>query len=82
MEECWDTIRGVIHQPLLNRSYFITQFIWIAWLLTSILREMTYTIRYQLSTLSSIQFAFFIEEVIHIHALQLSDALFLRHSLI
>ena len=39
-------------------------------------------IRYQLAALCGVQLSLLIKELIHIHALQLSDALLLRHSVI
>ena len=38
--------------------------------------------RYQFATLGCVELALFVEELVHIHALQLGDALLLRHLLI
>ena len=43
---------------------------------------MAYAIRNQLATFGSIQPTLFVEQLIHIHASQLSDAFLLRHAVI
>ena len=82
MEQCRNTIGGVVHQPVLHGSYHVAHHIRVAWLLESILREVTDTIRYQLTALHGVQLSLFVEEIFHIHTLQLGDTLLLGHLLI
>ena len=82
MEQCRNAVGRMVHQPVLHGSHHVAHHIGVARLLEGILREVADTVRYQFATLRSIQLTLLVEELFHIHALQLGDTLFLRHLLI
>ena len=82
MEQGRNTVGRLRHQPLLNGCHTVAQHIRVHLLLTGILRKMADTIRYQFATLSGIQPALLVEEVVHIHATQLGDTLLLGHAFV
>ena len=82
VEQGRNTIGRMIHQPFLDGRYTVAQHIGIHGFLTGKLREMTDAVRNQLSALRGIKLSLLIEEVVHIHTSQLSNALLLRHPVV
>ena len=79
MEEGGDAVGGVVLQPVLHGHHHIADGVRIAWFLEGKLREVADAIGNQFATFRGVELSLFIEEFVHIHALQLGDALFLRH---
>ncbi len=79
VEQCRNAVGSMVHQPVLNGCHTITQHVGIHLFLTGKLREVTDTIGYQLTALGGVQLSLLVEELVHIHASQLGDTLFLRH---
>ena len=69
----------VVHEPLLHGCHPVAQVVRVAWLLHAELREVADAIGNELATLRGVQPSVLAEEVVHIHAFQLCDALLLRH---
>ena len=82
MEESRNAVGCVVHQPVLESSHHVAHAVRIARFLEGILREMTNAVGYQLTALCGVQLSLLVEELFHIHTLQLSDALLLGHLLI
>ena len=69
----------MVYQPVLNGCRMIAQFIGVSRLLQTELREVSDTEGNQFTALRRVQFPLLVEQVVHIHTLQLGDALFLWH---
>ena len=74
-----DAVRRVVHQPVLNGCHAVAQHIRVSGLLHGELREVADAVGNQLAALGCVQLSLFIEELVHVHASQLSDTFFLRH---
>ena len=79
MQKGGDAVRGIVDEPVLDGGSTVAQQVGVAGLLHTELREVANTIGDQFAAFGSIQLSLVAEEVVHIHALQLGDALFLRH---
>ena len=82
MEEGWNTVGGIVHQPVLHSHHLVADVVRVARLLQGKLREVSDTVGNQFATFRRVEIASLIEEVVHIHTPQLCDALFLRHLLV
>ncbi len=79
MEEGGDAIGGIVLQPVLHGDHHIADGVRIAWLLEGKLREVADAIGDQFATFRGVELSLVVEEFVHIHTLELCDALFLRH---
>ena len=68
MEQRGDTVRSVVHKPLLKGGHTVAQIIGIPGLLQGKLRKMPYPVRYKLPALGCIQITLRVKEHIHVHA--------------
>ena len=82
MKQGGNTIGGMLHQPFLYSSHTVAQHVGFQRFLHAELREVANTIRNEFTTLIGVQASLLIEEIVHIHAPQLGDTLFLGHALI
>ena len=82
MEKSRNTVRGIVHQPVLNRSDTVTQHIRVQRLLARVLRKMTESVRNQLRTFFFVQISEFVKKIIHVSAPELGDTFLLRHPVV
>ena len=75
MTQCGYAVGRVVHQPVLDSCHAVAQHIGVAGLLHGKLREMSDAVRYQFTALGRVELPLFVEQFVHIHTLELGDAL-------
>ena len=82
MQQRGDAVGGVVHEPVLYGGSAVTQLVRVSGLLHAELREVSDAVGNQLAALGRVEFPLLIKEVIHVHTLQLGNALLLRHPVV